>query len=269
VDLGLAGRTALVTGSWRGTGAAIARALAAEGARVVVHGNERGQSATVADAIRADGGRALEAWGDVRSDEGATRAAREALDTAGRIDVLVNNLGSAAGGGWLDDPASVSGDWRAMFETNVLSAARMVAHLVAPMKQRGWGRVLFIGTVGSRRPRARMPGYYAAKASLANMAVSLAAELAGSGVTANVVSPGMLATDEVRAGLARRARKEGWSGGPEELEARAAQAFLPNPAGRLGRPEEVGALVAYLCSAHAGYINGADIRIDGGSADCV
>jgi len=266
VQLGLEQRTVLVTGSHRGTGAGIARVLADEGATVVVHGLEPGQAEPVAEQIVVGGGRALCACGDLRSEDGARAAAEAALSAAGRIDVLVNNYGAAAGGGWLDD---ADGDWLEMFQTNVMSGARMVRHLVPEMKQRGFGRVIFIGTVGGVRPGARMPGYYASKAGLANMTVSLAKELADTGITVNNISPGMLATAEVRAGIERRARKRGWEGDFEQVEARAVKELMPNPTGRIGRVEEVGALVAFLASDLAGYVNGADIRIDGGSADCV
>ena len=266
MELGLAGRTALVTGSYRGTGAGIARVLAREGAAVVVHGLEPGQADSVADEIHAGGGRVFSASGDVRTEEGARRTADEALAAAGAIDILVNNYGTASGGGWLDAPDA---DWQEMFETNVLSAARMVRWLVPPMKERGWGRVLFVGTVGNVRPRAQMPGYYASKASLPNMTVSLAKELAHTGVTVNHLSPGLIATAEVRAGLERRAAKQGWGSDWDEIQRRASVDFMPNPTGRIGTPEEVGALVAFLASDLAGYVNGADIRIDGGSADCV
>ena len=266
MELGLRGRTALVTGSHRGTGSAIARVLADEGATVVVHGLEEGQGDPVAESIRAAGGDARVAWGDVRSESGAERAAKTARAAAGPVDVLVNNYGAAAGRGWTEADES---DWLDMFHTNVLSGARMVRHLVPTMRERGWGRVIFLGTVGGERPRAQMPGYYAAKASLANMAVSLAKELAGTGITTNVVSPGILATTEVRASLEKRAAKEGWGESWDEIERRAASDFMPNPTGRLGRIEEVGHLVAFLASDHAGYINGANLRIDGGTADCV
>lgn len=266
MELGLRGRTALVTGSYRGTGAAIARVLADEGATVVVHGLEAGQADPVAERIRDAGGDAKVAWGDVRSEDGAERAAEAALAAAGHVDVLVNNYGAASGRGWTEGNET---DWLDMFHTNVLSGARMVRHLVPGMREREWGRVIFLGTVGGERPRAQMPGYYAAKASLANMAVSLAKDLAGSGITVNVVSPGMLATAEVRASLERRAAKEGWGDDWDEIERRASRDFMPNPTGRLGRVEEVGHLVAFLAGEHAGYINGSNLRIDGGTADCV
>lgn len=260
-----------MTGSWRGTGAGIARVLAREGAHVLVHGLEPGQAEAVASEIASAGGRASAVAGDVRTDAGA-EAVAGAVGERGGLDILVNNYGRAEGRGWLD---GASDDWTAMWETNVLSGARMVRLLVPAMRARGWGRVVFVGTVGSRRPRAQMPGYYAAKAALANMAVGLAKELAGTGVTANVVSPGILATDEVVASLRARAERAGERVAEGDLPALArvaAATFLPAPSlasGRIGTVEDVGHLVAFLCSPHADYVNGADLRIDGGAADCV
>jgi NAD(P)-dependent dehydrogenase (short-subunit alcohol dehydrogenase family) len=266
MDLGLAGKVAFVSGSWRGTGAGIARVLAREGASVVVHGMEPGQAEAVAEELRAAGLRALPVDGDLRSDAGAERAARAAQERAGPIDVLVNNFGLGEGRGWLDGSTD---EWVDIYQKNTLSAVRLVQRAVPGMKRRGWGRVIFVSTVGHLRPRAQMPGYYASKAALVNMTVSLARELAGTGITVNCVSPGLIATAEVRASLERRARREGWGEDWAGIQRAAAKDFLDTPVGRIGSVEEVGALVAFLCSAHAGYISGSDVRIDGGAAGCV
>jgi acetoacetyl-CoA reductase len=119
------------------------------------------------------------------------------------------------------------------------------------MRERGFGRVLFVSTVGAHRPGARLPHYYAAKQALLSMTVSLAKELGGSGITVNCVSPGIIATAEVRA-------RHGDTPPPT---------FMPIPVGRMGTPEDVGHLVAFLASPLAGYVSGANIRIDGGAAD--
>jgi NAD(P)-dependent dehydrogenase (short-subunit alcohol dehydrogenase family) len=259
MDLGLAGRTALVTGSHRGTGREIARGLAREGAEVVVHGFEDAAAEAVAEAIHEAGGRARHAVGELTSDAGA-RAIRE---QAGPIDVLVASYGVAEGGSW----ESPTADWVDQYEKNVLSAVRMIHAFVPDMRERGFGRVILLGTIGSTRPAARMPHYYAAKSALPSVCLSLAKELAGTGVTVNLVSPGILATDEVRAGLIERARRKGRSTDWADVERDAASDWMPNLVGRLGRPEEVADLVAFLASDRAGFLTGTQWRVDGGASD--
>lgn len=266
MDLKLAGKTALVTGSYRGTGAGIARVLAREGAHVVVHELEPGRAEGTVAEIRADAGRASILTGDPRSAEGAHTLLASLADDHPPIDILVNNFGAAAGGSWLEGPID---DWTAMYETNVLAGVRLVQGLTEGMKARGWGRIVFVGTIGTVRPRAQTPGYYAAKSALPAMTVSLATELAGTGITVNLISPGLVATAEVRAMVKRRAAKKGWTGSFEEIERHAASDFMPTPSGRIARPEEVGALVAFTCSAWSDSVNGANLRIDGGAAGCV
>jgi 3-oxoacyl-[acyl-carrier protein] reductase len=264
MDLGLDDKVALVTGAWRGTGRGIASVLAEEGARVWLHGFDAALAEREAAALRAQGGEVNAVAGDITDDAGAASVCEAVLHDGGRVDVLVNNYGVAEGPGWLD---GTTADWITSYEKNVLAGVRLVRGLVPGMRERGFGRVIFVGTVGSLRPGARTPHYYAAKATLPNLTVGLAKELAGTGITVNTVSPGILATDEVRERFRRTAAKRGWTGDDAELERRAVAEFMANPSGRAGRVEEVGALVAFLASRHAGYINGANLRIDGGAAD--
>lgn len=255
MDLGLRGKTAFVTGSHRGTGAGIARFLAAEGARVLVHGFEPGQAEPVADEIRSAGGEALPIAGDILADAPAEAMARTVLDEVGRIDVLVNNYGVAERGRWFDDSTD---DWVSIYHKNVLSGVRLVRAFAPGMRSQGWGRIIWLGTVGSLRPNARMPHYYASKGALPTMCVSLAKELAGTGITVNLVSPGLIATDEVKEQMARSAGREGgWAAG-----------LLDNPIGRMAEIEEVASVVAYLAGELSGAVNGANLRVDGGAADC-
>ena len=263
MDMDLEGRAALVTGAHRGTGAGIAKGLAAEGARVVVHGFAAGEADAVAEEI---GDEAIPIAGDILTDEGAAAAAEAALAAAGRIDILVNNYGKAERGTWME---SGSADWIDLYEKNVLSAARMVRLLVPAMKQAGWGRVVNLGTVGSSRPGARMPAYYAAKGALATMTVSLAKDLAGTGITVNTVSPGLIRTVEVEETYRKLAARKGWGETWAEIEAGIMREVMENPTGRIARIEEVADLVAFLVSPRAGFINGQNIRIDGGAVDIV
>lgn len=267
MNLNLTAKRVLVTGSSRGTGLATAKAFAAEGANVFVHGFEPGQAEEAVAAMASDGGSTTPVTGDITTNEGADAVA-QALAEGGGVDVLVNNYGIAAGGRWEDDDVE---QWMAMYQRNVLSAVRMTQRLLPAMRERQWGRVIFVGTVGSVRPGARMPGYYAAKAALPAVVVSLAKELAGTGITVNCVSPGILKTTEVEAVFRARAERKGWGDNWNEIERRAIAETIGSgsPASRFGLTSEVAATVVFLASEQAAYINAVDLRVDGGAADCV
>ena len=259
MNLDLTSKRALVTGSSRGTGAGIARVLAREGASVFVHGFELAAAESVASSIRAEGHVAHAVVGDIRSDEGA----RQLANSVGEIDILVNNYGVAEGGSW----QSATADWIDIYEKNVLSAVRLVQALTPGMKSRRWGRVLFVSTVGYARPSSRMPHYYASKMALINMTLSLAKELAHTGITVNCISPGIIATAEIRELYEHRAIQKGEPIDWASLEQQIVRGDMPNPAGIVGTPEDIGELVAFLASDRARYVNAANIRIDGGAAD--
>jgi len=254
VDLNLTGKVALVTGSNRGTGEVIARTLATEGARVIFHSN------TLEDANRKEG--ELSVWGDLCSDAGAEQVIQQCRELAGDIDILVNNYGTASPGKW---GKSSSDDWLDMYQKNVLSAARLIQHASPAMKAKGWGRIIQLGTIGSHQPNSIMPHYYAAKGALATMSVSLAKELSHTGITVNTISPGYIRTPELEAGFRLKAEKKGWGRDWKEIEQKIVETEFPNPCGRIAERQEVADLVAFICSDKAGFINGQNIRIDGGA----
>jgi 3-oxoacyl-[acyl-carrier protein] reductase len=233
---------------------------------VLVHGFEPGQAEPVASEIRDAGGRADAIAGDIRTDEGSAEVASAALGTAERIDILVNNYGVAEGGAWF---RSSSDDWIDQYQKNVLSAVRLSEAFVPGMREASWGRVLFLSTIGATRPAARMPHYYSAKAALLAASVSLAQSLAGTGITVNTVSPGLIDTEEVRQMMGKVAERAGEGGDWPEIERFATKEIAPNPTGRTARRSEVAALVAFLAGDVAGYINGQNIRIDGGAIGIV
>jgi len=265
LDLGLTGRTALVTGSWRGTGAAIAGTLAREGARVLVHGLLPGQAEPVTEALAGEGLDVHAVTGDITNDDGAATLVDAVESLGAPVDVLVNNYGVADGGSWDATPPA---EWVDIYQKNVLSGVRLVHAFSGGMKERGWGRIVFVGTVGGLRPAARMPHYYASKAALPNLCVSLSKFLAGTGITVNLISPGLIGTAEVKAMFMRRAEQRGWGTDWAEVQRRAAQELFDNPSGRVAEVDEVASLVAFVASERAGYINGTQLRIDGGAADC-
>ncbi len=257
MDLALAGRTALISGSHRGTGMIIARRLAREGASVLVHGLEPGQAEAAVESL----GCGTPVTGDITSDAGAETLVDACRDH--RISILINNYGTAGRGSW---GASDSADWIDAFQKNVLSAQRLIRHFLPAMIEAGWGRIINLGTVGSTRPAARMPHYYAAKGALATATMSLARETAGTGVRVNLVSPGMILTPEVEAAYLARGRREGWGDTWAEVEPRVAADL---PIRRIVRREEVADLVAFLASPLADAIHGQNIRIDGGALDAL
>ncbi len=265
MDLRLAGKRALVTGSSSGIGEAIVKLLAAEGAAVVVHGRDESRANAVAQAIRAEGGSAEVALGDLTTDAGADAVAAAAL-SGGPIDILVNHAGFVAGAtGFLSWTEATAADWAQIYNTNVISSVRMIQRLVPQMRERHWGRVIQTGGGLSQQPQAGGPNYNATLAARHNLAVSLARELKDTGVTSNVVSPGAILVEATRAALTHMAPAYGWGETWEEIEHNATQAIAPNDVGRFGRPEEIAAAVAYLASPIADYVSGATIRVDGGT----
>jgi len=216
----------LVTGAHRGTGQIIATQLAAEGAQVWVHGFTTDQ----AESAAAD---------------------------------IVNNYGTADRGKW--DSADTDA-WLDAYQKNVLSAQRLIRGLLPSLRTASFGRIINLGTVGSTRPNAVMPHYYAAKGALATMTVGLAKELAGTAVRVNLVSPGLILTPEVEAAYLAQGKDKGWGSTWEEIEPHVAKDI---PIGRIVRREEVADLVCFLASPKTDALHAQNIRIDGGALDIV
>jgi 3-oxoacyl-[acyl-carrier protein] reductase len=266
MDLKLKGKRAFVTGSTRGIGEAIAKTLAAEGAYVVVHGLDREEATRVMRDIAANNGKAVVTNGDLSTDEGAKHAVDEALSSLSGVDILLNNAGAYKVSTWGD---AASEQWNELYNINVVSVARLVRLLVPQMKKSGWGRIIQISSGEATQPFRFMPDYAATKAAIINMTVSLAKDLAGTGITVNTISPGIIVTPALEKFYRQMAATRGWGTNWEDIEKGVLREILYNPVGRLGRVEDVANLVAYLASPLADYVNGANFRVDGGSTACI
>jgi 3-oxoacyl-[acyl-carrier protein] reductase len=259
MDLELTGRSALVTGSSGGLGAAIAERLAAEGCDVLIHGRNARSAAEVAERVTSAGVRAAVVLGDLSRDDDGDRVAAAAV--AFGVRIVVNNAGPLTEHDW--DSAEPA-DWLASLNGNVVSAVRVTRALLPSLRVRGWGRVINVGSRAATTPLPHLVEYSAAKAAVVNMTTSLARHLAGTGVTANCVSPGVIVTPTMQRMFQVRAEAAGETSGWSELEPTVTAQYAPNPVGRLGRAADISAAVAYLASPVADYVNGIDLRVDGG-----
>lgn len=247
MDLGLAGRRALVAGSSAGLGFESARALAAEGARVVLNGRDGAKLDAAVAALRAAGGDVVGVVGDVGTPDGATELAAAATEALGGIDVLVANAGGPPAGTFATTSID---DYRAALELNLLSTVALCRAAVPPMQAAGWGRVVAITSIGVRQPIGTLMASTTARTGLTGFLKVLATEVAPDGVTVNSVQPGVHATDRLAA-LS-----------PEALAALRADI----PGGELGDPADFGDVVAFLCSAQARFVTGTGVLVDGGAS---
>ncbi len=255
MDLDLTGRRALCLAASRGLGHACAVALAREGAEVCLVSRDPTALERAAAGVREASGRDA-TWRplDLTDPEASEAAFR---DLAGEgYDILVTSCGGPPTGpiAAFDRTA-----WEEAFRSQLLSALLACRHLVPPMARRGWGRVAMIGSITMHMPMEGFALSNAVRPGLAGLARTLTQEYGGRGVTANVVCPGFTATGRLNEAAARLAADRGVA-----VERVVHDWTDKIPVGRLGRPDEVGALVAYLCSERSAFISGQAILIDGG-----
>jgi len=266
MDLNLKGKRALITGSSSGIGAATAKALAAEGAAVVVHGRNQERAGHVAEEIGRAGGRAFVAIGDLSTDDGAKAVASVATAELDGIDILVNNAGLPEFTTWNDTSTA---QWESIYNNNVVSMVRMIRLVLPGMRDQRWGRIIQLGSVVGWQPFSVKPHYCAARAAVLNLTVSLAREVAESGITVNTVSPGIILTPPAQRYFLEMAEERGWQKDWQFIEQKILKERLYNPSGRLGQPDDVAQLITFLASPLASFINGSNYRIDGGATGSV
>src|SRR5437867_4656304 len=257
MDLGLDGRAALVAAASEGIGRAVAQALAGEGCRIAICSRSKKRIDAAAEGIRrATGAEVNSAVADLTRPEAISRWVDDAARRLGRLDILVTNAGGPPAGRTdeIEDET-----WHDAVELTLLSVVRLCRAAVPLMRRANWGRIVNLASVSVRQPLHRMILSNTLRAGVAGFSKTLADELGPEGITVNLVCPGRVDTARIRelAAVHADAHKvsleeilKAWT---EEL-----------PARRLGRPEEIGDVVAFLCSERAGFITGTVVTVDGG-----
>ncbi|MGK9050147.1 SDR family oxidoreductase [Xaviernesmea oryzae] len=264
MDLGITGKRALVLASSRGLGLGIARALAAEGANVLLVGRSGDRLAENCKAInaegqgKANGGKADWVWGDLADDNFVEAMVDAVKEKLGGIDILVNNTGGPTPGTTEDMTADKLDSF---FQSMVLRVIGLTNALLPQMKQQGWGRILTVASSGVVEPITNLALSNTLRSALVGWNKTLAAEVAGFGITANMLLPGRIHTDRIDELDGANAKRSGKS-----LEEIRTASLKTIPAGRLGKVEEFAAAGAFLCSAPASYVTGTMLRVDGGAS---
>jgi 3-oxoacyl-[acyl-carrier protein] reductase len=245
MDLDISGRTALVMGASRGLGRAVAAALAREGARVAMASRSREALEQAAAEIE---GETVVMEADAADLDRLADLASEVEQALGPIEILVANTGGPPFGGALDNELN---EWEQAYKSLVLAPRVLIEAVLPGMRERGWGRIVNVGSSSVREPIPGLALSNAHRMAAVGFFKTLASEVAADGITVNTVATGRFATERLASNWAS------W----EEMERGAREGV---PAGRLGRPDEYGDLVAFLCSERAAYLTGAVIPLDGG-----
>ena len=257
MDLGIAGRVALVAASSRGLGRAVAEELASEGAHVAMCARGAETLARAAEAVDALGpGDVMAVPVDLSDPDGAAGLVREVLDRFGRVDILVNNAGGPPAGTFEEHDREA---WRSALRLNLESALELTRNVLPSMVERGWGRIINVTSVSVKEPVDGLILSNSVRAAVTGFAKTLSNEVAAHGITVNNALPGYTRTSRLEELAEALSKKKGVSRADVE---RGWTDVIP--AGRLGEPREFAALVAFLASERASYINGVSVTVDGG-----
>jgi 3-oxoacyl-[acyl-carrier protein] reductase len=265
LDLGLAGRAAIVTGASRGIGRETARQLAAEGARVLLVARSEPDLVAAAEECASAGGEAAVLACDITAADAGEAMLAATRSSFGSVDILVNNAGTAR---WRDLDDVPDEDWQAAWEVNVMAPHRAMRAVVPVMRSRGWGRIVNVASTAGKRPSANMPEYSVAKAAQLSLSRLYADRHAADGILVNAVCPGPTKSElwVGPGGLAdQSAELAGLSGADEAI----AVAGSKRPIDRLAEVGEIAAAIVFLCSERASYVAGAAWSVDGGTVQVI
>ena len=265
MDLQLAGKRALVTGSSSGIGAEIARMLAAEGIGVVVHGRNAEGTQSVVRQIEDAGGRAAIALGDLMTEDGKAAVIDATGRAFGGVDILVNNAGGASTRAWFETTGE---EWTDSYRQNTLPAVALAQAFVPGMRERGWGRCIQISSRNAISAYAEFGPYGAAKAALNNLTLSLSKALAGTGVSSNGIMPGLIYTPLVEDWFKTLARQQG-SYDPAIGRDFAIKNVLRQTVGRIGDAKDIAFAVCMIASPLNDFMTGTTFRVDGGATPTI
>ena len=259
MDLGITGKKALVTGASAGLGAAAARVLAEEGAEIAICSRDRGRiDETARRLAEATGSTVVPLVGDVSRAGEPARLVDEAVERIGGLHILVTNAGGPPSGNFED---AGEDEFAIAVDRTFRSAERLIRSALPHLKKSGWGRIVCLTSITAKEPHAGLLLSNAMRPAVHGLAKSLSREVAKFGVTVNCVCPGY--TNTARLGdLANAAAKRRGVSAEDVFEGWRANI----PRGELGRPEEVAAVVAFLCSERASYVNGVSLAVDGGES---
>jgi NAD(P)-dependent dehydrogenase (short-subunit alcohol dehydrogenase family) len=260
LDLGLRDRVCVVTGSTGGIGLATARIVAAEGAKVVVCGRDSER----VEAARLESGAALGVVCDLAEPAAPEELVAETAAALGSVDCLVNNVGEAYQAGFEE---LTDLQWEQMWQLNVMSYVRAIRAVLPGMKERGAGVIVNVSSTAGKRPSTGMPNYSVTKAAVLSLSRLVADLYASDGIRCNAVAPGPTAT-QAWLGKGGLADQQAARSGKSRDEALAAVG-KGRPLGRLAEPDEIAAVVAFLCSDRAAYVTGAAWSADGGTVPII
>jgi 3-oxoacyl-[acyl-carrier protein] reductase len=257
MDLGLSGKIAMVSGASKGLGRAVAWRLAEEGAKVAICSRDVGRIRRAAEMIASGtGAEVLPVVADVSTTDGVDKFVRETLNHFGRVDILVANAGGPPSAPFMElgDDA-----WEKSFYLNLMSAVRLCRAVIPQMQAQGDGRIVAMTSVSAKQPLPNLVLSNSMRLGVTGLVKTLSNELAPFGIRVNAVMPGWTRTERVDELLHNIAERKGIT-----VEEAAAEIENQIPMGRMGKPEELADMVAFLVSDRASYVTGVAVQVDGG-----